>query len=140
MGRLKNYTHTDLRDEQAVSIQYTNRHAWGDFSVLNKLTPERLSAVLNDVKRGECPAEYLELANDIELKDLHYRSVLSTRKDAVTGLEIKIIPAGDDKRNAELAECVERDIIKNPAAIVPLRCAQTPLPAGNTARNHRIFA
>jgi phage gp29-like protein len=50
---------------------------------------------------------------DIELKDLHYRSVLSTRKDAVTGLEIKIIPATDDKRGAELAGFIERDIVKN---------------------------
>jgi phage gp29-like protein len=68
------------------------------------------------VRRGECPAEYLELAQDIELKDLHYRSVLSTRKDAVTGLEIKIIPAADDKRSAELADFVERDIVKNSKA------------------------
>jgi phage gp29-like protein len=52
---------------------------------LQSLTLERLAAILNDLKRGECPAEYLELAQDIELKDLHYRSVLSTRKDAVTG-------------------------------------------------------
>ncbi|MGL4983082.1 MAG: phage portal protein family protein [Treponemataceae bacterium] len=32
----------------------------------------------------------------MELKDLHYRSVLSTRKDAVCGLDIKIEPAGED--------------------------------------------
>jgi phage gp29-like protein len=68
------------------------------------------------VKRGECPAEYLELAQDIELKDLHYRSVLSTRKDAVTGLEIKVIPASENRRDTELAEHVERDLVKNPRA------------------------
>jgi phage gp29-like protein len=80
---------------------------------LQSLTPERLAQILNDVKRGECPAEYLELAQDIELKDLHYRSVISTRKDAITGLEIKVIPAGEDKRGMELAAAVERDIVKN---------------------------
>jgi phage gp29-like protein len=102
--------------EQASSVQYSNRHPWGDFSLLNSLTPERLAAILADVRRGECPAEYLELAQDIELRDLHYRSVLSTRKDAVTGLEIKVIPAGDGKKGVELAGAVERDIIKNPSA------------------------
>jgi len=86
----------NLKDEQASSVVNTNRHPWGDFSLLNSLTPERLAAILADVRRGECPAEYLELSQDIELRDLHYRSVLSTRKDAITGLEIKVIPAGED--------------------------------------------
>ena len=114
-GRL-NKNNFDLHEEQAFSIQYTNRHPWGDFSIMRSLTPERLVTILNDVKRGECPAEYLELAGDIELKDLHYRSVLSTRKDAVTGLEIKVIPADEDEASAKLAGFVERDIVKNPKA------------------------
>jgi phage gp29-like protein len=83
---------------------------------MHRLTPERLAVILADVRRGECPAEYLELAQDIELKDLHYRSVLSTRKDAITGLEIKVIPAGDNKKDVELAGAVERDIVKNTGA------------------------
>jgi phage gp29-like protein len=134
MGRLKDFlfgrkpeepkapeirdTNTDDEDEQAVAVPYTNRHPWGDFALLQSLTPERLADILNNVKRGECPAEYLELAQDIELKDLHYRSVLSTRKDAITGLEIKVVPAGEDKRDTELAEAVERDIVKNSTAKV----------------------
>jgi phage gp29-like protein len=106
----------DDAEEQASAIPNTNRHPWGDFSLLQSLNPERLAQILNDVKRGECPAEYLELAQDIELKDLHYRSVISTRKDAITGLEIKIIPASDGKHDMELADAVERDIVKNTTA------------------------
>jgi phage gp29-like protein len=135
MGRLKDFlfgkkpeelealeisdTNTDDEDEQAwlaeqaCAVPYTNRHPWGDFALLQSITPERLADILNNVKRGECPAEYLELAQDIELKDLHYRSVLSTRKDAITGLEIKVVPASEDKSDMELAEAVERDIVKN---------------------------
>jgi phage gp29-like protein len=109
-------TDDDTGEEQAAAVPYTNRHPWGDFSLLQRLTPERLAEILNDVKRGECPADYLELAQDIELKDLHYRSVLSTRKDAITGLEIKVIPAGEDRHGMELAEAVERDIVKNSTA------------------------
>jgi len=106
-------------DEQAYAVPYTNRRPWGDFSLLHTLTPERLAEILSLVKEGECPEEYLELAADIELRDPHYRSVLSTRKDAVTGLEIKVIPGGEDKRDEDLAKAVERDLVKNGEA--PLR-------------------
>jgi phage gp29-like protein len=59
-------TNADDTDEQAVAVSYTNRHPWGDFSLLQSLTPERLAQILNDVKRGECPAEYMELAEAVE--------------------------------------------------------------------------
>ena len=98
---------------QAYAMPYSNRHPWGDFSLLQSLTPERLAGILSDVKSGETPADYLELAQDIELRDLHYRSVLSTRKDAITGLDVKVIPAGEERRDVELAEAVERDIVNN---------------------------
>lgn len=111
----------NLGTEQAFAVTYTNRTPWSDFSVLNRLTPEKLAEILRDVRSGECPAEYLELAQDMEMRDLHYRSVLSTRKDAVCGLEIKVEPASDDKRDIELAQAVERDIIQNRSArFVPL--------------------
>ncbi|MDR3146838.1 MAG: DUF935 domain-containing protein [Treponema sp.] len=120
MGRLKDFFFGPSEKpggvEQAIAVPYTNRHPWGDFSLLQSLTPERLAAILNDVKRGECPAEYLELAQDIELKDLHYRSVISTRKDTITGLEIKVVPASEDKDDMELADAVERDILNNASA------------------------
>jgi len=121
LDRLRNFfkagkAKADGEDGQAFPIPNSNRHPWGDFSLLQTLTPERLAGILSDVRRGECPADFLELAQDIELKDLHYRSVLSTRKDAITGLEIKVVPAGEDAIDAELAEAVERDIVKNPNA------------------------
>ena len=84
-----------LGTEQAFAVPYTNRTPWSDFSILNRLSPERLASILRDVRSGECPAEYLELAQDMEMRDLHYRSVLSTRKDAVCGLEIRVEPASD---------------------------------------------
>lgn len=111
----------DLGKEQAFAVPYTNRTPWADFSILNRLSPERLASILRDVRSGECPAEYLELAQDMEMRDLHYRSVLSTRKDAVCGLEIKVEPASDDERDIEIAKAVEDDIIRNrQARFVPL--------------------
>lgn len=111
----------NLGTEQAFAVTCTNRTPWADFSILNRLSPEKLAGILRDVRSGECPAEYLELAQDMEMRDLHYRSVLSTRKDAVCGLEIKVEPASDDKKDMEIAQSVERDIIKNRSArFVPL--------------------
>ncbi|MGL4986884.1 MAG: phage portal protein family protein, partial [Treponemataceae bacterium] len=78
------------------SVPYSRRTPWSDFSIVQNLTPERLASILANVRNGESPEEYLILAQDLELKDLHYRSVLSTRKDAVCGLDIKIEPAGED--------------------------------------------
>lgn len=117
----KKQSKKNLGSEQAFAVTYTNRTPWADFGVLNRLSPERLASILRDVRSGECPAEYLELAQDMEMRDLHYRSVLSTRKDAVCGLEIKVEPASDDKRDIELAQAVENDIIRNrQARFVPL--------------------
>lgn len=103
----------DAEKEEAFAVPYTDRRAWSDFSILESLTPERLASILRDVRAGENPADYLELAQDIELKDLHYRSVLSTRKDAVCGLDIKITPASDDKLDVEIADAVRSDIVQN---------------------------
>jgi len=107
-----------LRDSDGLAfpVQNSNRHPWGDFSLLRGLSPERLAVILDDVKRGECPAEYLELAHDMELRDPHYRSVLSTRKDAILGLDIKVVPGGDGEADAAIARAVERDIVDNPDA------------------------
>ena len=106
----------NLGTEQAFAVTCTNRTPWADFSILNRLSPEKLAGILRDVRSGECPAEYLELAQDMEMRDLHYRSVLSTRKDAVCGLEIKVEPASDDRKDIEIAQAVENDIIKNRSA------------------------
>ena len=39
---------------------------------------------------------HLELAEETEEKNLHYLSVLGTRKRQVAQLDLKVIPAGDD--------------------------------------------
>ncbi len=102
--------------EIAYAVVNTNRTPWADFSVLFSLTPERLASILRDVRSGECPATYLELAQDMELKDPHYRSVISTRKDAVCGLDIKVTATGDSEKEIKIAKAVERDILNNKTA------------------------
>lgn len=68
------------------------------------LTPGRLVGLLQDAEQGDATA-YLELAEDMEERDLHYAAVLGTRKRAVAQLEITVEAASDaaeDERNAEL--------------------------------------
>ena len=76
------------------------------------LTPGRLAAILREAEDGDA-MRYLELAEEMEEKDLHYRSVIATRKLQVSQLEITVAPASDDANdmaNAELVEAfIERD-------------------------------
>lgn len=106
----------ELVSEIAYSVPCSNRSPWSDFSLVQYLTPSKLADIITQVKQGQCPSEYLELASDIELKDPHYRSVLDTRKLAVIGLDFKVVPASSEKKDLMIAEAVERDIILNSSA------------------------
>lgn len=74
------------------------------------LTPQSLASILRQAEAGE-PRSYFELAEEMEEKDLHYRSVLATRKYQVSGLEITVEAAGNDAQSVKHADLV-RDWIK----------------------------
>jgi len=78
------------------------------------LTPARLAGLLRQAEQGD-PVAYLELAEAMEEKDLHYRAVLGTRKLAVCQLEITVESASKDKvdeENADLVrEWIDRDTL-----------------------------
>ncbi|PKM97187.1 MAG: hypothetical protein CVU79_09710 [Elusimicrobia bacterium HGW-Elusimicrobia-3] len=69
------------------------------------LTPARLTRLLHMAEQGDATA-YLELAEEMEEKDLHYLSVLGTRKRAVAQLEINVESASDDPRDVENADLI----------------------------------
>ncbi|MFQ5774024.1 MAG: DUF935 domain-containing protein [Kiloniellaceae bacterium] len=70
------------------------------------LTPARLASLLREAEQGD-PTRYLELAEEMEEKDLHYLAVLGTRKRAVCQLEITVEPASDNRDDIANAELVE---------------------------------
>lgn len=80
------------------------------------LTPGRLAGLLRDAEQGDAVA-YLELAEQMEEKDLHYLAVLSTRKRAVAQLEITVEAASDeaaDQTNADLVrQWLQRDELED---------------------------
>lgn len=70
------------------------------------LDPGRLAAILRAADQGD-PLAYLELAETIEERDLHYAGVLATRKRSVSQLDITVKAAGVDARQVEQAEMVQ---------------------------------
>lgn len=76
------------------------------------LTPDRLASILRESENSS-PMRYLELAEEMEEKDLHYLGVLGTRKRAVAQLEITVKAGSDDAADQKAADMVrewlERD-------------------------------
>lgn len=70
------------------------------------LDPRRLANLLLSAEQGDAIA-YFELAEEMEEKDLHYLSVMGTRKRAVAQLPIEVEPAGDDEQSRADAKLVE---------------------------------
>lgn len=74
------------------------------------LTPEKLAGILKSAEHSDATS-YLELAEEMEEKDLHYLSVLGTRKRAVSQLPIDVDAASDSPEDEADAQLV-RDWLK----------------------------
>ena len=79
------------------------------------ITPERLAALLRTAETPGGADRYLELAEEMEERDLHYLGVLQTRKRQVAQIGVTIEPADDSAEAEADAELVrgffERDDI-----------------------------
>jgi phage gp29-like protein len=74
------------------------------------LNPVRLAAILRAADSGD-PVQFLELAETIEERDLHYLGVLGTRRRSVAQLDIVVEAASDAPDDVERADMV-RDWLK----------------------------
>lgn len=77
-------------------------------SVASTITPLRLAGLLRSVVDGNNPQDYMTLAEEIEERDLHYASVLRTRKLAVAALPPSVEAASDDAADVRLADEVRK--------------------------------
>lgn len=79
------------------------------------LDPERLASILRGADDGNV-IDYLELAEQIEERDLHYAAVLGTRKRQVSQLDVTVEAASDapvDQAKAELIrDWIARDTLE----------------------------
>lgn len=90
------------------------RSLWHE-PVASGLTPERLARVLRQATEpGGDTREYLTLAEEIEERELHYRSVITTRKLALRAIVPVVEAASDDKADVEIADAV-RKLVATPA-------------------------
>jgi phage gp29-like protein len=99
----------DLLKELAAPSFAGVRQVWYE-SVANGLTPERLAEVMVAVDQNDILA-YLTLAEEMEERDLHYHSVLGTRKLAVAGLPVNVEAHSDDARDVEIADAA-RELVE----------------------------
>lgn len=67
------------------------------------LTPVRLATILREAAEGD-PIRYLELAEAIEERDLHYVGVLGTRRRSVSQIEATVEAASDKPEDVEKAD------------------------------------
>ena len=94
-----------LREEQAAPTMTGIRNIYSSMHPSVGLTPERLTQILREAEFGD-PFLYLELAEEMEEKDLHYLTVLSTRKEAVSQVDLQVMPASGEKDDLRAAEMV----------------------------------
>lgn len=109
--RGKRVDQTELVKKLAEPSLTSVRTVWHQ-SIANALTPERLAEVLLAVDQNGDVFEYLTLAEEMEERDLHYHSVLSTRRLAVSKLNIVVEAVSDEAEDIKQADFV-RDIISD---------------------------
>lgn len=96
----------DLKKEQGrPSVTGGINSPWRE-SEAESLTPAKLASMLRSVDRNEAEA-YLILAEEMEEREPHYRSVLSTRRMAVSGAPVSVEAASDDAQDKKIRDFVE---------------------------------
>jgi phage gp29-like protein len=73
------------------------------------LEPHRLGQILREAETGDATA-YLELAEQMEEKDLHYAAVLGVRKRAIRALELTVTAGGEEDIDEEAAQFVREQL------------------------------
>ncbi len=95
-----------LREEEATPTLAGVRPAFS-FHQADNITPGKLASIHRLAAHGDGRA-YMELAEDIEERDLHYSAVLRTRRLSVAGLPMTVEAASDDARHMEHADLIRR--------------------------------
>lgn len=97
-----------LTQEVSAPAVASIRQVWHG-SVATGLTPHRLASILDAAARGHA-RDYLTLAEEMEERDMHYASVLGTRKLALVGLDVRVESATDGIEDVRRADAV-REIV-----------------------------
>lgn len=93
-----------LKAREAVAQPWGVRRPYSQYN-LTGLDPARLGRILRQAEEGDATA-YLELAEEMEEKYLHYAAQLATRKRAIKGLEWDNDAASEKLQARKIAEFV----------------------------------
>ncbi len=104
----------DLKQEFAAPELFGIRSVWQD-TIASGLTPHGLAYLLEQAARGYHD-RYIMLAVEMEERDLHYASVLQTRKLSISGIEPIVDAGSESPEDEKIAEAV-RDMIAQPEFI-----------------------
>ena len=97
---------TGLLKAQIAGPQQYGVRTIGTVNSFTGLDPARLANILRAAETAD-PRPFLELAEEMEEKYLHYAAQLATRKRAVCGLEWQVVPASERLRDRKIAELIE---------------------------------
>lgn len=95
----------DLTKEIASPSTLSIRTVWQE-SVASGLTPDKLATVLIGADQNDITS-FLTLAEEMEERDLHYHSVLSTRKMAVSGLKGFVEATSDEEKEVKIRDEIQ---------------------------------
>jgi phage gp29-like protein len=99
-----------LQEEQAAPTMAGVRNIYSVMHPSVGLTPERLTGILRQAEFGD-PFLYLELAEEMEEKDLHYLAVLGTRKESAAQLDLVVRPASSSAADVRIADMVSESLL-----------------------------
>ena len=109
---MQSVSKTELLERQAVASLGSVRQIHAGHPA-DGLTPVRLTALLRAAEIGDATA-YLELAEQMEEKDLHYSAVLGVRKRAIRSLDLHVEPGNETAAAQDLAE-MTRSVLNSSA-------------------------
>lgn len=96
----------DLLERQVVASMGSVRQIQTGHPA-DDLDPVRLTSILRSAETGDA-TQYLELAEQMEERDLHYSAVLGVRKRAIRSLELQVEPGDDSQVASEAADVVRK--------------------------------
>lgn len=103
----------EILTQETLTPTVTGVRQTFDESVAAVLEPSRLSRVLKQAAEGDM-YDFLTLAEEMEERELQYRSVLGTRKTAVKSIEPFVQAASDSAEDVAIADAVTDQLIKRP--------------------------
>lgn len=111
-GEVVTVNKDELKQTQSAAAVMSVRSPSAGISVASTLSPGRLAGILRNAADGHA-RDFFIMAEELEERDLHYASVLRTRKLTVSGIEPSVEAGSDSPRDVEIADDI-RNLMAQP--------------------------